>query len=79
MVFNLIYRMSPVTAILLILVSSVISAVETCMNRRCPLGQFYNDTIHSCVESCYPNYGNWTTGNCVQGEKFVIIKMCGEA
>ena len=60
-------RMSVVNMILLILISSVMLTNEACVGRRCPLGQFYNGTTDSCVSSCFPNYGNWTTGRCVEG------------
>lgn len=66
-------RMSFINMILLILISSVILAGEACINRRCPIGQYYNDTTGSCVSSCFPNYGNWDTGKCVQGNTFMCM------
>ena len=59
--------------ILLILISSIIITGETCVSKRCPLGQFYNDTTSSCVESCFPNYGNRATGTCVEGNACMYI------
>ena len=55
------------TIILSLLTSFVVLTVETCVDRSCPVGQFYNNTIDSCVSSCFPNYGNWDTGRCMQG------------
>ena len=52
---------------LLLLVYSAGFTVGICVDRNCPLGQFYNGTTGSCVDTCYPNYGNWTTGNCTKG------------
>lgn len=49
------------------MVYSVKFTAGTCVQRNCPLGQFYNDTSRYCVNTCYPNYGNWTTGNCTEG------------
>ena len=60
--------MSSVIVVLLTLVSSFLLAVETCVNRRCPIGQFYNAATSGCVDSCYPNYGNWNTGRCIKGD-----------
>ena len=62
--------MSAVNTILLLLAFLVALTLETCVDRICPPGQFYNGTINSCVNSCYPNYGNWTTGRCVQGKLY---------
>ena len=55
------------TLSLLLLAYSAGVTVGICVNRSCPLGQFYNGTAGSCVDTCYPNYGNWTTGNCTKG------------
>ena len=54
--------------ILLLLASLTVLTLETCVDRRCPTGQFYNTTTNSCVCSCYPNYGNWDTGRCMEGK-----------
>ena len=56
--------------ILLLLASLVALTLETCVDRICPPGQFYNGTTNSCVNSCYPNYGNWDTGRCMQGKLY---------
>ena len=53
--------------ILLLLVFLIVPTLEMCVDRRCPLGQFYNGTTDSCVNNCYPYYGNWDTGRCMQG------------
>ena len=53
---------------LLLLVYSATYTAGICVDRNCPLGQFYNATTGSCVDTCYPNYGNWTTGNCINGK-----------
>ena len=53
--------------ILLLLTSFVALTVGTCVDRSCPVGQFYNDTTDSCVSSCFPNFGDWDTGKCIQG------------
>ena len=37
------------------------------IDRNCPLGKFYNGTTGSCVDTCYPNHGNSTTGECTEG------------
>ena len=52
---------------LLLLVSLAMVSTGTCINKKCPLGQFYNTSDGSCVSSCYPHYGNWTSGNCTKG------------
>ena len=52
---------------LLLLSYSVAITAGACTERSCPLGQFYNDTTGSCSNTCYPDYGNWTTGNCTKG------------
>ena len=70
--------MSFVSTILLILASFAAFTVETCVNRRCPIGQFYNVTTGSCVSSCSPNYGDWNTGRCLQGNMMYIycVYLC---
>ena len=57
---------------LLLLTSFVALTVETCVDRSCPVGLFYNDTTDSCVSSCFPNYGDWDTGRCMQGIIFIF-------
>ena len=66
--------MPAVNMILLLLASLVVLTLEACVDRTCPLGQFYNDTTDSCVNNCYPSYGNWDTGRCMQGNKDFIIE-----
>ena len=64
--------MSLLNTILLILASSVALTVAACVDRRCPIGQFYNVTTGSCVSSCSPNYGDWDTGRCLQGNLYLL-------
>ena len=68
------FKMSPSKIIgnLLLLVILATTSAGNCVRKKCPLGQFYNATSDSCAGSCYPHYGNWTTGNCTEG----IACMC---
>ena len=61
--------------LLLIPVVTIVLSTETCISRKCPLGHFYNATSGSCVTSCYPHYGNWTTGNCTEGI-VLLMSIC---
>ena len=59
--------------VLLLLMSLVAITTEMCIMRLCPLGKFYSTTSGSCVSSCYPGYGNWTTGNCTEGIYYMYL------
>jgi len=77
--FVIFTRMSLVNMFLLLLASFVVLTLGTCIDRKCPLGQFYNATTDHCVNSCYPNYGNWSTGRCTQGNFLFLMlnRMAG--
>ena len=66
-------RMQLVNVILLTVTSLVALTVGKCVDRRCPIGQFYNVTTGSCVTSCSPNYGDWDTGRCIKGNPCIFL------